>query len=68
MAKKSNKFSLYLSIILILVSCVLACSTIIPNDYVKLVLVLVCLGYGIYGIMKVLSSAPEEETKAAENK
>ena len=37
MAKKSNKFNLLVSIVLILVGCVLACSSIIPNDYVKLI-------------------------------
>lgn len=63
MAKTSNKFNLYFSIVLILVSCVLACSTIIPNDYAKLALVLVALGYGLYGIMKALSSSSEEETE-----
>lgn len=66
MAKTSNKFNLYLSIALILVSCVLACGTFIPNDYVKLVLVLIALGYGIYGVMKALSSSPEEKTETKE--
>lgn len=61
MAKKSNKFNLLVSIVLILVGCVLACSSIIPNDYVKLIVVLAALAYGLYGIMKALSSSEETD-------
>lgn len=61
MAKKSNKFNLLVSIVLILVGCVLACSSIIPNDYVKLIVVLAVLAYGLYGIMKALSSSEETD-------
>lgn len=67
MAKQSNKLSFYFSIILILASCVIAFSSIIPNDYLKLLLVLGALGYGLYGIMKRLSTVPEEETEAVRN-
>ncbi len=65
MAQKSNKAQMWFSIVLILVGCVLACSSIIPNDYLKLVVVLVALGYGLYGIMKTLSSSEEEEEEVA---
>lgn len=61
MAKKSNKFNLWVSIVLILVGCILACSSIIPNDYVKLVVVLAALAYGLYGIMKALSTSEEAD-------
>lgn len=61
MSTKKNKFSLYLYIIITLVGCVLACSSIIPNDYLKLVVVMVALGVGLFGIMKSLST-PSEET------
>lgn len=62
MATKSSKFNLWLSIIVTIVGCVLACSSIIPNDYVKLVVVLLALGFGLFGIMKSLSNtvSPEE--------
>lgn len=65
MAQKSNKAQMWFSIVLILAGCVLACSSIIPNDYLKLVVVLVALGYGLYGIMKTLSSSEEEEKEVA---
>ena len=61
MAQKSNKAQMWFSIVLILAGCVLACSSIIPNDYLKLVVVLLAFGYGLYGIMKPLSSSEEEE-------
>lgn len=61
MAKKSNKFNLWVSIVLILVGCVLACSSIISNDYLKLVVVLASLAYGLYGIMKALSTSEEAD-------
>lgn len=61
MSTKKNKLSLYLYIIITLVGCVLACSSIIPNDYLKLVVVMVALGVGLFGIMKSLST-PSEET------
>lgn len=61
MAKKSNKFNLWVSIVLILIGCVLACSSIISNNYVKLIVVLAVLAYGLYGIMKGLSSSEETD-------
>lgn len=61
--KKSNKTHIYLSVIITIVGCVLACSSIIPNDYLKLLIVMGALGYGLYGIMKGLSgSGSVEET------
>lgn len=62
MSRKSNKTNLIISIILILVGCVLACSNIISNDYIKLVAVIASLAYGLFGLMKSLGSADEEET------
>lgn len=61
MAKKSNKLNLWVSIVLILIGCVLACSSIISNNYVKLIVVLAVLAYGLYGIMKGLSSSEETD-------
>ena len=52
--KKSNKTRIYVSVIITVVGCVLACSSIIPNDYLKLLVVMGALGYGLYGIMKGL--------------
>lgn len=60
--KKSNKTRIYLSIIVTIIGCVLACSSIIPNDYLKLLVVMVALGYGLYGIMKGLSNTSVEES------
>lgn len=63
MATKSNKFKLWTSIIITIIGCVLACSSIISNEYLKLLIVLLALGFGLVGIMKCLSntSVPAEE-------
>ncbi len=63
MATKSNKFKLWTSIIITIIGCVLACSSIISNEYLKLLVVLLALGFGLVGIMKCLSntSVPAEE-------
>lgn len=63
MSTKKNKFSIYIYIIITIIGCVLACSSIITNDYLKLVVVMVSMGAGLYGIMKSLSTpASAEET------
>lgn len=60
---KSGKTRVYIYILLIIAGCVLACSTIIPNDYLKLIIVMGTLCIGLYGIMKSLSHpADTEET------
>ena len=56
---KSGKIRIYLYVLL-----TFACSSIIPNDYIKLVVVMGTLCVGLYGIMKGLSStgtSSEEE-------
>ncbi len=65
--QNSNKTRLIISIIITIAGCVLACSSIIPNDYAKLLVVMAALGYGLFGIMKGLShhSADEEKEDAA---
>lgn len=64
---KSHKGRIYLSVLLTIAGCVLACSSIIPNDYLKLVIVMGALGVGLYGIMKGLSqSGNSEETPAVD--
>lgn len=65
---KSNKTRLYLSVIVTIIGCVLACSTIIPNDYLKLLIVMASLGYGLFGIMKGLSNSSTVEEAAVEDK
>ena len=57
--KKSHKYGIYLYVLLTIVGCVLACSNIITNDYLKLVVVVGTLGFGLYGIMKGLSHPTE---------
>lgn len=61
---KSGKMRVYIYILLIIAGCVLACTTIIPNDYLKLILVMGTLCIGLYGIMKSLShpASDAEET------
>ena len=58
---KSNKIRTYLYVLLSIAGCVLACSSLIPNDYVKLVVVMGTLFIGLYGIMKGLSQPQTEE-------
>ena len=57
--KKSHKYGIYLYVLLTIVGCVLACSNIITNDYLKLVVVMGALCFGLYGIMKGLSTPAE---------
>ena len=57
--KKSHKYGSYLYVLLTTVGCVLACSNIISNDYLKLVVVMGALCFGLYGIMKGLSTPSE---------
>ena len=69
MSTKKNKTSMYLYIIITIAGFVLACSSIIPNDYVKLIIVMGALGVGLFGIMKGLSTPPStEETPNEESK
>ena len=68
MSTKKNKFSIYIYIIITIIGCVLACSSIIPNDYLKLVVVMVAMGAGLYGIMKSLSTPSSAEETAIDEK
>lgn len=69
MSTKKNKFSIYIYVVITIIGCVLACSSIVPNDYLKLVVVMGALGVGLYGIMKGLSTpSTTEETASPENK
>lgn len=66
MSTKKSKSRIYLYIALTIVGCVLACSSIIPNDYLKLVIVMVSLGAGLYGIMRSLSTPSTTEETAVD--
>ena len=61
--KKSHNFGIYLYVLLTIVGCVLACSNIITNDYLKLVVVMGALLFGLFGIMKGLSTSNETAEK-----
>lgn len=65
---KSNKTRIYLSVIVTIIGCVLACTSIIPNDYLKLLIVMCALGYGLFGIMKGLSNSGATEEATVEDK
>lgn len=58
---KSNKGRIIIAVLCIIVGCVLACSSIISNDYLKLALVMGSLGFGLFGIMKGLSNPNNSE-------
>ncbi len=64
--QKSNKTRLYISIVITILGCVLACTSIIPNEYAKLVVVMIALGYGLFGIMKGMSHHNSEEVAEAD--
>ncbi len=69
MAKnKSDKFRIYLFVIITIIGCVLACSSIITNDYLKLLVVMTALCVGFFGIMKGLGKNNSEETETIERK
>ena len=68
MSTKKNKFSIYIYVVITIIGCVLACSSIVPNDYLKLVVVMGALGVGLYGIMKGLSTPSTTEETAPKNK
>ena len=53
--KNTSRMWTIFYVCLIVAGCVLACSTLIPNDYLKLVVVMGSLMIGLYGIMKTLS-------------
>ena len=61
---KSGKIRIYLYVLLTIAGCVFACSSIIPNDYIKLVVVMGTLCVGLYGIMKGLSSTGTSSRKS----
>jgi predicted membrane channel-forming protein YqfA (hemolysin III family) len=60
--KQKNKLLKILYILLMIAGCVLACSTIISNDYLKVAIVLVTITTGLFGFMKSLGGSPEENT------
>ena len=62
----STKKNIY--VVITIIGCVLACSSIVPNDYLKLVVVMGALGVGLYGIMKGLSTPSTTEETASPEK
>ena len=64
---KSGKSRIYLYVLITIAGCVLACSSIITNDYLKLVIVMGTLCVGLYGIMRGLSNSGNTEEATAIN-
>ncbi|MDR0749232.1 MAG: hypothetical protein LBF62_06645 [Tannerellaceae bacterium] len=62
MATKKSKKNIYFFILLTVLGCVLACSSIVTNEYLKLVVVMASLCIGLFGFMKSLSN-PESKEK-----
>lgn len=68
-SKNNKRIGTYFYILLIIAGCVLSCSTLIPNDYLKLVVAMGSFMIGLYGIMKTLSRTKqntEEKTSVTE--
>ncbi|MCD7935393.1 MAG: hypothetical protein LUG98_00880 [Tannerellaceae bacterium] len=61
MSSNKKNFNIYIFILLTVAGIVLACSSVITNDYLKLVIVMVTLAIGLFGIMKSLSNPVEKE-------
>lgn len=61
MSTNKSKSRIYLYIAITIVGCILACSSIITNDYLKLFIVMGALGFGLFGIMKGLSTPSTSE-------
>lgn len=51
-----------LYILIIVVGCVFAFSSIVSNEYIKLFIVLVAFAVGLYGVMRGLSGNSEDTT------
>jgi predicted membrane channel-forming protein YqfA (hemolysin III family) len=51
-----------MNLLLIIVGCVISCSSIIANDYLKITIVLVCICVGLFGILKSFSR-PDDESE-----
>lgn len=68
MSTKKSKSNIYIYVIITIIGVVLACSSIISNDYLKLLVVMIALGAGLYGIMRGLSTPPETEETAIDKK
>ena len=58
----SSKFKTYFYVALTILGFILACSSVIPNVYLKLVVVMASLIIGIYGISKSLSKSESKES------
>jgi len=58
--KNSGKVRTYLFVLLTIAGCVLACTSIISNEYLKLIVVLAAICIGLVGIMKGLSTTNTE--------
>ena len=59
--RKKKQYYMYGYMLLTIVGCVVACSSLIPNDYAKLAVVMGLLFGGIYGLMRSLDSEKKEE-------
>ena len=68
MYTKKNKLRIYIYLVITIIFFLIACSSIIPNDYLKLVVVMGALGVGFYGIMKGLSTPSTTEETASPEK
>lgn len=58
--RKKKQYYMYGYMLLAIVGCVVACSSLISNDYAKLAIVMGLLFGGIYGLMRCLDSEKKE--------
>lgn len=59
--KKAGRIRMYAYLLLTLAGCVLACSSLITNEYLKLGIVMGAICVGVYGIMRGLSGNRDTE-------
>lgn len=54
---KKNKFSICVYLVITIIGCVLVSSSIVPSEYLKLVIVIGPITVGMYGIVRGFSTS-----------
>ena len=67
MSQKSSKGKNILYLAFIILGIVFACSNVIPNMYLKLAVVMIALGVGLYGLMMGINQKAEEKMEEKEH-
>ena len=66
MATKNNRITTIAYSLITIIGIVLACTNLISNEYIKLLIVFGALGFGVYGLLKGLSTPSSEGNNTAQ--